>query len=94
MVLGNSSFVACVFSQARATPSESERPVRRYLTGGDPLQCHPAADRCGRWTVWFGCARTLLPVRGTSARDLVRAPDDPACLHRSSGCPTCVWHTQ
>jgi len=24
------------------------------------------ANRCGRWTVWFGCARTLLPVRSTS----------------------------
>ena len=28
------------------------------------------------------------------ARDLVRTPDDLACRHRSSECPTCAWHTQ
>jgi len=72
------SLPACSLRQRQLHPNPSD-PFRGYHAGCDPLRTHGAAGRCGRWTVWFGCARTLLPVQGNVTRGVVRASDGLGC---------------
>src|SRR6185295_14222073 len=75
----DSSFVACVFSQARATPSESERPVTSLSHRLRPTslpwrwRIDAVGELCGLGVRGHCC---LFEAR--HARALRRAPDDLA----------------